>query len=157
MSNNVFVGTGLLVRFEERVVGQKGNRVASLSMVISKPRKKNPQTGQYENQEGTFVDVESWNVSPNLVNYLGQNQKNCMVTVVGRLEMDRWQDAQSGAQRSKLKVVAESIAAKPKPARRDGGNQGTQAQASAPATQAAPPASETVNASGGGADEDIPF
>lgn len=150
MSNNVAVGTGLLVRFEERIVGQKGNRVAAMSIVISKPRKKNPQTGQYENQEGTFVDIEAWNLSPNLVQYLSQNQKSCLVTYVGRLEMDRWQ-AQDGAQRSKLKVVAESIAAKPKPARRDDSGQGGQAQASQPATQA-----QTVN-SGGGADQDIPF
>jgi single-strand DNA-binding protein len=149
MSNNTVVGTGLLVRFEERQVGQNGHRVASLSVVLSKPRKKNPQTGQYENQEGTFVDIESWDLSPNLVNYLGQNQKNCLVTFVGRLEMDRWQDKNGGGQRSKLKVVAETIAAKPKPVRKN-----SQPQA-APVQQAAP--QETVNAGGGGADEDIPF
>lgn len=149
-NNNHVTVEGLLIRFEERVVGSKGNRVANLSIVISKPRKKNPQTGQYENQDGTFVDIEAWNLSPNLVTYLGQNQKNCIVACIGRLEMDTWE--QNGQKRSKLKVVGDTIAAKPKPQRRDDSQGQQQSQ------QAQPAAKETVNAGGGGgADADIPF
>jgi len=83
---NQFTGQGLLVRFEERHVGQNGHRVAAGTIVLSAPRRKNKATGQWESQgEGTFLDFEAWNLSPAKIQFLSANVKNALVYVAGAL------------------------------------------------------------------------
>jgi single-strand DNA-binding protein len=70
------------------------------------------RTGRDENGEKTtrttyINDIEVW----------GHNGEMCatlltagsMVLVEGRMEVDQWQDKQSGAKRSRMKVVAENV------------------------------------------------
>ena len=53
------------------------------------------------------MDCESWGRQAEVMHqYLGKGRE---VMLEGRLRMDRWQDKQSGANRSKLVVVVESF------------------------------------------------
>ena len=54
-----------------------------------------------------YVDVEAWEKqAENAARYLG---KGSAVFVEGRLQMDEWEDKQSGQKRSKLKVRADNV------------------------------------------------
>jgi len=54
-----------------------------------------------------YVDVEAWDKqAENAARYLG---KGSAVFVEGRLQMDEWDDKQSGQKRSKLKVRADNV------------------------------------------------
>ena len=58
-------------------------------------------------EEVTYVDIEAWGRTAELVGqYLTKGQP-CFIE--GRLRLDSWEDKQSGARRSKLKVVADSV------------------------------------------------
>src|SRR5690606_27069217 len=64
------------------------------------------ESGQKQ-QEVTFVDVTLWGRNAeNAVQYL---QKGRSVLVEGRLQLETWQDRESGQDRSKLKVVGDLI------------------------------------------------
>lgn len=66
-------------------------------------------------EEVTFVDVEAWGRTAELVGqYLTKGQP-CFIE--GRLRLDSWEDKQTGAKRSKLKVVADSVQFLGSPAR----------------------------------------
>jgi len=58
-------------------------------------------------EETTFVDVEAWGRTAELVGqYLTKGQP-CFIE--GRLRLDSWEDKKTGEKRSKLKVVADSV------------------------------------------------
>ncbi len=63
-------------------------------------------TGQLK-EEVTFLDVTLWNKqAENTGKYL---QKGAPVFVEGRLNMDTWQDKETGKNRSRLKITGEKI------------------------------------------------
>jgi single-stranded DNA-binding protein len=113
MSSNFFFGTGLLVRYEERTVGEDSKRVSVFSVLLSEPFNQNNQSNQNktnDKKKGTFIDVEAWNLPQSLSNLLNKNVKKVRVSVQGRFRQDRWQDKQTGANRAALKLVANSVA-----------------------------------------------
>lgn len=58
-------------------------------------------------EETTFVDVEAWGRTAELVGqYLTKGQP-CFIE--GRLRLDQWDDKKTGEKRSKIKVVADSV------------------------------------------------
>lgn len=58
-------------------------------------------------QDTTFVDAEAWGRTAEVIDqYLAKGQP---ILIEGRLKLDQWQDRDSGANRSKLKVVVESF------------------------------------------------
>ncbi len=64
------------------------------------------QTNQ-KNEETTFVDCEAWGRTAEVINqYLSKGRP---IYIEGRLKLDQWQDKESGANRSKMKVVVESF------------------------------------------------
>lgn len=66
----------------------------------------NKQTKEKQ-EDVTFVDVTVWGKQAELAcEYLSKGRS---LLVEGRLQMDTWQDRETGANRSKLKVVAEDI------------------------------------------------
>lgn len=66
----------------------------------------NGENGERQ-EETTFVDVTVWGkTAENAAKYL---QKGRSVLVEGRLQLDTWMDSKSGQNRSKLRVVAESL------------------------------------------------
>ena len=104
---------GNLTRDPECRYTPKGTAVGDIGIAVNR-RVKN---GENWEDETTFVDVTLWSQSAEYAQkYL---TKGSAVFVQGRLQIDQWEDKQSGQKRSKLKVVAESIQGLSKP---DGGS-----------------------------------
>ena len=82
----------------------KGTAVAELGLAVN--RVFTSESGE-KREETTFVDVTFWGRQAEIVGeYL---KKGRPVFIEGRLQMDTWDDKQTGAKRSKLKVVAEGM------------------------------------------------
>ena len=134
MSNyNKALLMGNLTRDPEVRFTPKGTAVAELSLAVNRRVK----DGDNWKEETTFVDVTVWgSTAENCGKYLTKGRG---VFVEGRLELDTWEDKQSGQKRSKLKVVGESVTFLPgregkgdQPARKP------QSQASHPASRDEP-------------------
>jgi len=60
-----------------------------------------------KNEETTFVDVTLWGRQAEVAGeYLAKGRS---VLIEGRLQLDQWDDKESGQKRSKLKVVCENM------------------------------------------------
>lgn len=95
---------GNLTRDPELKQTKSQTSVADLGLAIN--RYWTDESGQ-KREEVTFVDVTVWGrVAENAVKYLSKGRS---VLVEGRLQMDSWQDAQTGQNRTKLRVVAEVL------------------------------------------------
>lgn len=101
--NQTQVG-GNLTRDVELRYTPKGTAVADIGIAVN--RKWKDDSGQTK-EATTFVDVTLFGKTAEIVaQYKG---KGDAVFIQGRLEMDTWEDKATGAKRSKLKVVAESV------------------------------------------------
>lgn len=78
--------------------------VADFGLAINR-RFKTPDGQQKE--ETTFVDVEAWGRTAELVGQYLTKGSPCFIE--GRLRLDSWDDKKTGEKRSKLKVVADSV------------------------------------------------
>lgn len=58
-------------------------------------------------EETVFVDVECWGRQAELCGQYLTKGRNCMVE--GSLKLDQWEDKQSGAKRSKIKISAQRV------------------------------------------------
>jgi single-strand DNA-binding protein len=58
-------------------------------------------------EETTFVDVEAWGRTAELVGQYLTKGRGCFVE--GRLKLDQWDDKQTGQKRSRLRVVADNV------------------------------------------------
>lgn len=95
---------GNLTREPELKQTKSGLAVTDLGLALN--RSWIGENGQKQ-EETTFVDVTVWGKSAeNAAKYL---QKGRSVLVEGRLQLDTWMDSKSGQNRSKLRVVAESL------------------------------------------------
>ena len=94
---------GNLTRDPEIRYTPKGSAVSDLGLAINRKYKQ----GEQSKEEVTFVDVTVWAKQAELAaQYLAKGRT---VFVEGRLEMDSWQDKNTGEKRNKLKVVAETL------------------------------------------------
>lgn len=95
---------GNLTRQPELRKTKTGAAVTDLGLALN--RVWTGENGQRQ-EETTFVDVTVWGrAAENAAKYL---QKGRSVLVEGRLQMETWQDKETGQDRSRLKVVAESL------------------------------------------------
>lgn len=95
---------GNLTRNPELRKTKSGNPVTELGLALNRVWQN--ENGQKQ-EEVTFVDITLWGRNAeNAAQYL---QKGRSVLVEGRLQLETWQDKQSGQDRSKLKVVADHI------------------------------------------------
>lgn len=78
--------------------------VAEFGLAIN--RKFKNSAGEQQD-ETTFVDVEAWGRTAELVGQYLVKGRGCMVE--GRLKLDSWDDKESGQKRSKLRVVADNV------------------------------------------------
>lgn len=145
-SFNRVILIGNLTRDPELKYTPKGKAIAKLALAVN--RVWTNEAGE-KKEEVTFVDVDVFGrTAENCVQYL---KKGRPIMVEGRLKLDSWDDKTTGAKRSKLGVVAESVQFL-------GGNDGT-----APAPRAERPASNApapAPVEGGGPpddDSDVPF
>ena len=126
-----------------------GQAVANLRIATSRSWT-DKQSGQ-KKEETEWHDVEVWGKQAEQCGeYLSKGRQ---VYVEGRLKTDKWQDKQSGQDRYKVKVVAETV-------RFLGGGAGRgQGQSKPQGEEPAgpPPGVDEGNGGGGGSGEDIPF
>ena len=145
---------GNLTRDPELRYTPKGTAVAEIGMAVNRVRT-NDQ-GQRQ-EDTTFVDVTLWGRQAELAQqYLSKGRP---VYIEGRLQMDTWEDKNSGQKRSKLKVVGENmqfIGSAGAGAGGGGGGRpsGGEEQPAASQPQGGSPAAEEISDDEG---EEIPF
>lgn len=95
---------GNLTRDIELRYTPKGSAVADASIAVN--RKWKNDAGQVQ-EEVTFVDIALWGkTAESCAQYL---KKGSPVFIEGRLELQSWEDKQTGQKRSRLRVVAEGV------------------------------------------------
>ncbi|HKP04802.1 MAG TPA: single-stranded DNA-binding protein [Chthoniobacterales bacterium] len=103
-SFNKVILLGNLTRDPEVRYTPKGTAVTELGMAVN--RVYSAENGE-KREETTFVDVTLWGRTAEIAGeYL---KKGRPVLIEGRLQLDTWDDKQSGQKRSKLKVVGEAL------------------------------------------------
>lgn len=103
-SYNKVLLLGNCTRDPELKYTPKGTAVAELGLAVN--RVYTADNGE-KREETTFVDVTFWGRQAEIVGeYL---KKGRPVFIEGRLQLDTWDDKQTGQKRSKLKVIAEGM------------------------------------------------
>jgi single-strand DNA-binding protein len=101
--NKVFL-LGNLTRDPEVRYTPKGSAVADLGIAVN--RVYTLDTGE-KREEVTFVDVTLW---ARLAEIAGEYlKKGRPVFIEGRLQLDSWDDKQTGQKRSRLRVIGETM------------------------------------------------
>jgi single-strand DNA-binding protein len=150
-SFNKVILLGNLTRDPEVRYTPKGTAVTELGMAVN--RVYTAENGE-KREETTFVDVTLWGRTAEIAGeYL---KKGRPVFIEGRLQLDTWDDKQSGQKRSKLKVVGEGLQLiGSRPAGGGGGGGGDEEGSGAPRTsKSAPPPKAAPS---GPDDDEIPF
>ncbi len=103
--NKVMV-LGRLTRDPEVRFTPSGTPVCDIGIAVGR-RVGGGESGTERREETTFVDVTLWRRQAELAGqYLAKGRE---VFIEGRLEMDSWDDKNTGQKRTKLKVVAENM------------------------------------------------
>lgn len=153
MSLNRVAISGNLTRDPDLRLTQGGMPVLSIGVAVN-DRRRNSQTGEWEDQPN-FVDCVIFGQRANsLASMLAKGTK---VAIEGKLRQSRWQDKQTGQNRSKLEVVVDDIDLMQARGEGQGGRQ-TESQPAPRQPQAYQPAPEPNYQQGRlvGSD-DIPF
>lgn len=103
-SFNKVILLGTLTRDPELKYTPKGTAIADIGMAIN--RNYTADNGE-KREEATFVDVTLWGRVAEIVGEYCK--KGRPLFVEGRLQLDTWDDKQTGQKRSKLKVIGENI------------------------------------------------
>ncbi len=104
-SFNRVILIGNLTRDPEVKYIPSGMAVAELGLAVN--RYYNDKSTNERKEETTFVDVTLWGRQAELAGeYLAKGRP---VMIEGRLQLDTWEDKQSGQKRSKLRVVGETM------------------------------------------------
>lgn len=90
-------------------------------------------------EETTFIDVTLWGRTAEVAGEYLAKGRPCLIE--GRLQLDQWDDKETGQKRSKLKVVGETLQLLG--GRSDGGGPAPQQSQQRPAQQAARPQQDT--------------
>src|SRR4051795_11671731 len=103
-SFNKVILLGNLTRDPEVRYTPKGTAVTELGMAVN--RVYTAENGE-KREDTTFVDVTFWGRTAEIAGeYL---KKGRPIFIEGRLQLDTWDDKQSGQKRSKLKVIGENM------------------------------------------------
>ena len=95
---------GNLTRDPEIKYTPKGTAIADIGLAVN--RTYSTDSGE-KREEVTFIDVTLWGRVAEIVGEYCK--KGRPLFVEGRLQLDTWDDKQTGQKRSKLKVVGENI------------------------------------------------
>lgn len=148
-SFNKVILLGNLTRDPEVRYTPKGTAVTELGMAVN--RVYTAENGE-KREETTFVDVTLWGRTAEIAGeYL---KKGRPVFIEGRLQLDTWDDKQSGQKRSKLKVVGEGLQLIGSRPGGSGGGGGDEEGGSRSSRPAPPPRAPAPSAP---ADDEIPF
>ncbi|HEX3445311.1 MAG TPA: single-stranded DNA-binding protein [Chthoniobacterales bacterium] len=141
---------GNLTRDPEVRYTPKGTAVADIGIAVN--RIYSGEDGERK-EEATFVDVTLWGRQAEVAQeYL---KKGRQVFIEGRLQLDTWDDKQTGQKRSRLRVVAENMQMLGSRADSEGGPPagGAQRRTAPPPPQRQPPKDPDLDAE----PDDIPF
>jgi single-strand DNA-binding protein len=104
-SYNKVVLVGNLTRDPQVRYTPGGTAVADIGLAVN--RQWFDKQANQKREETTFVDVTLWGRQAEVAGeYLSKGRS---VLIEGRLQLDQWEDRESGQKRSKLKVVGESM------------------------------------------------
>jgi single-strand DNA-binding protein len=145
---------GNLTRDPEVRYTPKGTAVAELGLAVNRIYS---GENNEKREETTFVDVTLWGRTAEIAGeYL---KKGRPVFIEGRLQLDSWEDKQSGQKRSKLKVVGEGMQLLGSPrGSGGGGNEGEESQSAPRPSGGSRPAAPPKSAPSAAPDDDeIPF
>jgi single-strand DNA-binding protein len=151
-SFNKVILLGNLTRDPEVRYTPKGTAVTELGMAVN--RVYTAENGE-KREETTFVDVTLWGRTAEIAGeYL---KKGRPVFIEGRLQLDTWDDKQTGQKRSKLKVVGEGlqlIGSRPGGGGGGGGGGDEEGSSASRPSRSAPPPKAAPSAPD---DDEIPF
>ncbi len=151
MSINRVIISGNLTRDPELRQTQSGMPVMSMGVAVN-DRRKNPQTGEWEDYPN-FIDCTMFGQrAQSLANYLSKGTK---VSIEGKLRWSQWE--RDGQKRSKIEVIVDELEFM---SSRNSGSQQQSHDYGAPSYNAAPAYSApapAIDASSSVYDEDIPF
>lgn len=104
-SFNSVVLMGHLARDPELRYTPQGSAVCDFAIGMNRRFKRKDSDELVD--EVTFVEITAWNRTAEIcAEYL---KKGRLVLVCGFLKQDRWEDTETGAKRSKVKVVAQEV------------------------------------------------
>lgn len=148
-SYNRVVLLGNCTRDPEVKYTPKGTAVAELGLAINRYY---TTEGGEKREETTFVDVTFWGRQAEIAGeYV---KKGRPVMIEGRLQLDTWDDKQTGQKRSKLKVVGENLQLLG--SRGDSGS-GEEGGGGRPASRPSRPAASQPQPAEAPEEDDIPF
>ncbi len=104
MSVNKVILIGNLTRDPEVRYTPRGTAVADIGLAVNR---RLPAENGEKREETTFVDVTLWGRTAELAKE--HLRKGRSVYIEGRLQLDSWEDKQTGQKRSKLRVVCEEM------------------------------------------------
>jgi single-strand DNA-binding protein len=151
-SFNKVILLGNLTRDPEIRYTPKGSAVCDLGIAVN--RQYTLENGE-RREEVTYVDVVLWaRLAEIAAEYL---KKGRPVFIEGRLQLDTWDDKQSGQKRSKLRVIGENmqmLGSRPGGSAAGGAESGDNDR---PARATTPPPKAAAAASAEPDDDEIPF
>lgn len=149
-SFNKVILLGNLTRDPEVRYTPKGSAVCDLGIAVN--RQYTLDSGE-KREEVTYVDVVLWS---RLAEIAGEYlKKGRPVFVEGRLQMDTWDDKQTGQKRTKLRVIGETMQLLGSRPASTGGEGGEERQPRSPGKATPPPAKSAAAAEPD--DDEIPF
>lgn len=149
-SFNKVILAGNLTRDPELRYTPKGTAIAKIGLAVN--RVWTNEAGE-KKEDVTFIDVDCFGrTAENVGQYM---RKGRPILIEGRLKLDQWDDKQTGAKRSKLGVVAETVQFLGSP----GGGEGGAPAAPRPArpAAAAAPVAEPAEGDAPPESDDVPF
>ena len=151
-SFNKVILLGNLTRDPEVRYTPKGSAVCDLGMAVN--RQYTLDNGE-KREEVTYVDVVLW---ARLAEIAGEYlKKGRPVFIEGRLQLDTWDDKQSGQKRSKLRVIGETMQLLGSRPSGSGGGAGGGADEQPASQSAKPSAPPKATAPAEPDDDEIPF
>jgi single-strand DNA-binding protein len=143
---------GNLTRDPEVRYTPKGTAVTEISLAVN--RIYSGEDGE-KKEETTFVDVTLWARQAEIAGqYL---RKGRPVFIEGRLQLDSWDDKQTGQKRSRLRVVAENLQLLGSRPEGESSSAPSSAPRRAPSAPAPPPRAEPRDPDLDAEPDDIPF
>lgn len=160
-SFNKVILVGNLTRDPQVKYTTGGTAVTEIGLAVS--RQWFDKQANQKKEETTFVDITLWGRTAEIAGeYLAKGRP---VLIEGRLQLDSWDDRETGQKRSKLRVVGENMTMLG--SRGDGGGGGGPAgggrgagssrQDSGPSDQGPSDFGSYDEPSGGGPDDEVPF
>lgn len=143
---------GNLTRDPELRYTPKGTAVADVGLAVNR---RVPDGSGNWTDETTFIDVTLWGRQAELAQQYLTKGRGCFIE--GRLQLDTWEDRESGKKRSKLKVVGENLQFLPDGRGGSGGGGAPSGPPSQRPSESSPKGASAAPPEDFQEDDDIPF